>query len=73
MTADEFNEAQDRAKLSRRRFCEELGIARRTGDAYALGRQPIPKTVALAIAALDAGLPPAGTAKPTAAKKNSSA
>ena len=56
MTADDFNAAAARLGLSRRRFCERLGIARRTGDAYALGRQPIPRTVALAIAALEAGL-----------------
>lgn len=61
MTADEFTNAQERLARSRRQFCDRLGISRKTGDRYALGRAPIPLTVALAIAALEAGLSPAGT------------
>lgn len=56
MTAEEFNKAAERLGLSRRQFCERIGIARRSGDAYALGRTSIPRTVALAIAAVEAGL-----------------
>lgn len=56
MTAEEFIAAQERLGLSRRQFCIRIGIARRTGDAYALGRTPIPRPVALAIAAVEAGL-----------------
>lgn len=63
MKSDDFNSAQARIASSRRQFCEKLGIARRTGDAYALGRAPVPLTVQLAIAALDAGLSPAGGAE----------
>lgn len=63
MTAAEFNAAVARLAPSRRQFCERIGLARRTADRYALGRSPVPLTVALAIAALDAGLPPAGSAE----------
>lgn len=61
MQAEEFNRYVELIAGSRRKFCDQLGISRRTGDAYALGRAPIPRTIALAIAALDAGLPPAGS------------
>lgn len=56
MTADEFNAAQERLGLSRRAFCTRLGIARESGNSYALGRKPVPRTVWLAILALEAGL-----------------
>lgn len=59
MTAAEFNAAQDRLKLSRREFSRRLGIAPNSATAYALGRREVPLTVALAIAALEAGLGPA--------------
>ena len=36
---------------------EALGIARNTLDGYLQGKQPIPKTVALACAALSLGIP----------------
>jgi hypothetical protein len=56
MTADEFNAAIDRLRISRRQLCERIGIARRSADAYALGRAPVPRTVELAIRAVEAGL-----------------
>ena len=59
MTKDEFTAAQDRLGLSRREFCRRLGIAPNSAIAYALGRKSVPLTVALAIAALEAGLGPA--------------
>lgn len=59
MTPEEFNRWQSLLGPTRRAFCEKLGIAKRTGDAYGLGRSPVPFTVRLAIAALDAGLQPA--------------
>lgn len=67
MTAAEFNHAQEQLSRSRRQFCAALGISRRSGDAYALGRAPIPKTVALAVAAIEAGLAPAGSEEATSA------
>lgn len=68
MTAQEFNEWVALLAPSRRQFCLKIGIARRTGDAYSTGASPVPLTVALAIAALDRGLPPA-----TDPKKNPTA
>jgi hypothetical protein len=56
MTADEFNAAIERLGISRRQLCERIGIARRSADAYALGRSPVPLTVDLAIRAVEAGL-----------------
>lgn len=56
MTSDDFNAWQARLAPSRRQFCAALGISRRTGDAYALGRAPVPPVVALAISALSKGL-----------------
>ena len=68
MTAEEFTAAQERMGLSRRQFCTRIGISRRTGDAYALGRNTIPRPVELAIAAVEAGLDQDGPKKnPTAA------
>lgn len=56
MTADDFNAAIERLGISRRQLCERIGIARRSADAYALGRAPVPRTVELAIRAVEAGL-----------------
>ena len=58
MTAAEFNAAQERLGLSRREFARRLGIAPNSATAYSFGRTPVPLTVALAIAALEAGLGP---------------
>lgn len=41
--------------IRRRQLCERIGIARRSADAYALGRAPVPRTVELAIRAVEAG------------------
>lgn len=56
VTTADFNAAIARLGISRRQLCERIGIARRSADAYALGRKPIPKTVALAILAVEHGL-----------------
>ena len=56
MTAAEFIAAQERLRVSRRTFYRRLGIGLRSGTAYALGRAPVPLTVSLAIAAIEAGL-----------------
>jgi len=63
MTAEEFAAWPDAMGMSRRKMCDLIGITRRTADAYALGRSPVPLTVALAIAALNAGLAPAASPK----------
>lgn len=59
MSPERFQEHRERLGLSRAAFCAALGIAPNSGTAYELGRRPIPQTVALAIAALLHGLPPA--------------
>lgn len=60
MTAADFIELHERLGVSRAALCERLGIAPNTATAYARGRRPIPRTVALACAALAAGLEPYG-------------
>lgn len=56
VTAEEFASAPAKLGISRREMCRRLGIARRSADAYALGRSDVPRVVALAIRALEAGL-----------------
>lgn len=56
MTADQFIKAYEALGVSRRDFCRRIGISRRSGDTYALGRTPVPLTVQLAIRAVQAGL-----------------
>ena len=58
MTAAEFNAAQERLGISRREFARRIGIAPNSATSYSLGRKPIPLTVALAIAAVEAGIGP---------------
>lgn len=61
MTADEFNRATIELGGSRAELCRQLGLSLNTGTAYAMGRAKIPRYIALAIAALLAGLPPYGS------------
>lgn len=56
MTAEEFAAAPAKMGISRRELCRRLEISRRAGDAYALGRAPVPRVVELAILALALGL-----------------
>lgn len=60
MTAADFIDLQNRLGISRAELCQQLGIAPNTGTAYALGRHPIPRTVALACSALALGIRPYG-------------
>lgn len=60
MTADDFNALQTRLGISRAELCRQIGIAPNTGTRYASGAFQIPLTVALACAALEAGLAPMG-------------
>lgn len=48
-----------RLGLNKTRAAEALGISRNTLDGYLLGKHGIPKTVALACAALAYGIPEA--------------
>lgn len=60
MTASDFIALQQRLGISRGELCRRIGIAPNSGTAYALGRKPIPLTVALACAAVAFNLPPYG-------------
>ncbi len=60
MTAADFIALHQRLGISRTALCRRIGIAPNTGTAYALGRKPIPITVALAAAAFNHGLAPYG-------------
>jgi hypothetical protein len=62
MTGAEFVALHKRLNLSRSAFCKQLGISENSGTAYALGRAPIPLTVAMACSALAMGMPPYGEA-----------
>lgn len=66
MTAADFTALHQRLGISRAELCRRLGIAPNSGTAYAAGRKPIPRTVALACTALALGVidPPWPTAAP---------
>lgn len=53
MTAAEFIATHHRIGISRGELCRRIGIAPNSGTAYALGRKPIPLTVALACAQIE--------------------
>lgn len=61
MTADEFNALPDKLGISRAELARRIGIAPNSATAYAGGRKPVPLTVALACAAIAAGLGPYGS------------
>ena len=52
-TGDDFTALHERLGISRNKLCEMIGIAPNSGTAYALGRQAIPLTVALACEAIE--------------------
>lgn len=58
MTAVDFIDLYRRLGISRAELCRQIGIAQNTGTAYALGRKQIPRTVALACAAVALGIKP---------------
>lgn len=58
MTAVDFIDLYRRLGISRAELCRQIGIAPNTGTAYALGRKQIPRTVALACAAVALGIKP---------------
>lgn len=66
MTTADFIALQQLLGISRAEFCRRIGIAENSGTAYALGRKPIPRTVAMACAALALGVvdPPWPTEAP---------
>lgn len=59
MTAEEFAALPARLGISRAELCRRIGIAPNSGTAYASGKTRIPLTVALACAAVEAGIGPA--------------
>ena len=56
MTAEQFKMWRERLGLSLTGAAERLGVSRRAVQFYQSGERPISKTVALACAALEAGL-----------------
>ena len=60
MTAADFIALHQQLGISRAALCRLIGIAPNSGTAYAMGRKPIPLTVALACAAVAFNLPPYG-------------
>lgn len=58
MTCDDLHQLAIDLGISRAELAKRLGIAPNTATAYAKGRRPIPRTVALACAAIAAGLNP---------------
>ena len=55
MTAADFIALHKRLGISRGELCRRIGIAPNSGTAYAIGRRPIPLTVALACAQIEQG------------------
>jgi hypothetical protein len=58
MTSHDFNELQARLGVSRAELCRRIGIAYNSGIAYSTGKADIPKPIALACAAVAAGIQP---------------
>ena len=61
MTPTDYTAARQRLGLSRAAFARELGLAYKTALSYEAGKHPVPRYVALAVAALCHGLPPMGS------------
>ena len=58
MTPADFIALHQRLGISRAELCRLIGIAPNSGTAYAMGRKQIPRTVALACAAVALGVKP---------------
>lgn len=64
MQPEDFTTIQNTLSISRAELCRRIGLSPNSATAYANGRKPIPLTVALACAAIVAGLGPYGTPAP---------
>jgi hypothetical protein len=71
MTPAEFTGTHEGMNITRAELCRRIGIAPNSGTAYAKGRKAVPLTVALACAAVKAGIGP--TASPDQAAGTGSA
>ncbi len=60
MTPDEFKAWRKALSLTQQQAGEAIGITKRSVQLYEAGDQPVTRTVALACAALAAGLKPIG-------------
>ena len=60
MTADELRAWRKKNKLSQVKAAEILGCSRQGIRNWEAGKNPVPKSIALAIAAVQFGLPPYG-------------
>lgn len=58
MSPEDFTGTHEGMGITRAELCRRIGIAPNSGTAYAKGRKDVPLTVALAIAAIKAGIGP---------------
>jgi transcriptional regulator with XRE-family HTH domain len=63
MTADELKKWRAKLGLSQLNAASLIGISRRGYQIYEGGSRPVPRTVALAVAAVQFDLPPYGRKK----------
>ncbi|OYD82513.1 helix-turn-helix transcriptional regulator [Azospirillum brasilense] len=63
MTADEFKAWRKGLGLTQQEAGDAIGITKRSVQLYEAGTQPVSRTIALACAALSAGLKPLGEAE----------
>lgn len=61
MTADEFKTWRKGLKLTQQEAADAIGITKRSVQLYEAGTQPVSRTIALACAAIAAGLSPVGS------------
>ncbi|NUB29744.1 helix-turn-helix domain-containing protein [Azospirillum brasilense] len=60
MTADEFKTWRKGLDLTQQEAADAIGITKRSVQLYEAGTQPVSRTIALACAAIAAGLKPLG-------------
>ena len=63
MTADEFKAWRKRVNKTQQEAADELGSTKRSVQGWEDGSQPIKRSIALACAAIEAGLKPIGEAE----------
>ncbi|CAO3447879.1 hypothetical protein [Azospirillum argentinense] len=63
MTPDDFKQWRASLKLTQQEAADAIGITKRSVQLYEAGTQPVSRTIALACAAISAGLKPIGEAE----------
>lgn len=62
MTGEDFKAWRKRVGKTQQQAADAIGITKRSVQLYEADDQPVPRTVALACAAIEAGLEPIGEA-----------